>query len=139
MMLDMSTSPEEVASATREVFARHPDVRTAFLFGSVARRTARSDSDVDIAVTGARVDLAGLASELSLVVGCEVDLVSLDSDPPIALLRELIRDGICLHESERGAATAVRTRALWAIETDGPIIDALAKRYVDRLAARAHS
>lgn len=130
---------EDVVRAASEVCAHHPLVRAAFLFGSAARESAGPTSDLDIAVAGSRIDLTSLAAQLSIVLGHEVDLVSLNHDPPIALLREIVRDGRCLYEVAPGAATAVRAGALWAIETDGPLIDALAKRYVDRLASRVRT
>lgn len=33
--------------------ARHPDIKLAYVFGSVARNTAKPDSDVDVAVLAA--------------------------------------------------------------------------------------
>lgn len=132
----MNPSLDPVAVAARSVFVRHPKVRVALLFGSLARGTVQPSSDVDIAIAGAEVDLAQVASELSLVLGREVDVVSLESDPPIALIREVLRDGVRLYESEPGAEADLRTRLLWAVETDGPMIDAMAQRYIERLAAR---
>lgn len=127
---------EELRAVTREIFARHPGVSVAMLFGSVARGTADAQADVDIAVTGRGIDLPGLAAALARAIGREVDVVSLEPDPSIPLVRELLRDGICLHESEAGAEAALRARMLWAVETDGPAIDAMARSYVHHLASR---
>lgn len=139
MVLGMSRSSEEIAAVTHDVFNRHPRVRLALLFGSVARGTANTRSDIDIAVSAPGAELSALASQLSLALGQEVDAVSLDADPPVALLRELLRDGRVLYEAEHGAEAALRARALWTVETDGPAIDAMARRYLSQLASRASS
>ncbi|HEY6879668.1 MAG TPA: nucleotidyltransferase domain-containing protein [Polyangiales bacterium] len=133
----MSPSVDEVRGAARTVFARHPGVRVALLFGSLARGAARPDSDIDVAVVGTGADLSTCASELSVQLGREVDVVSLDSDPPVPLVRELLRDAVCVYEAEPGAEATLRSRLLWTLETDGPMIDALARRYLEHLAARA--
>ncbi len=119
------------------MFARHPDVRLGLLFGSVARGTAGAQSDVDIAVSGPCVDLPLLASQLSLAIGREVDVVAIDRDPPIALLRALLDDATCIYEAAPGAEASFRDRASWAVETDGPLIDRMARAYIARLAAGA--
>jgi uncharacterized protein len=132
----MSREQSELTASARQVLERQPGVELALLFGSRARGTHGPGSDVDIAVTGSAVDLAQLAAKLSVAVGQEVDVVAVDDDPPIPLLRELIRDAVCLYERSRGAEAAFRARALWAIETDGPMIDAMAKSYIARIANR---
>lgn len=60
----------------------------ALLFGSTARGTG-PDSDLDIAVTGRDIDLLSLRAELTLALGGEAGLVSLDNDPPIARIRSV--------------------------------------------------
>ncbi|MHB1283971.1 MAG: nucleotidyltransferase domain-containing protein, partial [Metallibacterium scheffleri] len=47
-------APEPLASQLRAVLARHPQVNFAMLFGSLARGTARPDSDLDLAVGAGR-------------------------------------------------------------------------------------
>ncbi|HUA85247.1 MAG TPA: nucleotidyltransferase domain-containing protein [Bryobacteraceae bacterium] len=63
-----------------------------FVFGSFARGELRSDSDIDIAVSGlpARVYFSA-ASRASDIVGRPVDLLDLDDETP--LVRHLIRSG----------------------------------------------
>lgn len=65
-----------------EVLARHPSVKLAILFGSLAVGPARFDSDLDLAVaaatpldTQARIDLI---EDLALAFGRPVDLVDLE-------------------------------------------------------------
>jgi predicted nucleotidyltransferase len=119
-----------------EVLSHEPSLELALLFGSRARGSAGPGSDFDVAVVGRGLDLTGLAAKLSLALGAEVDLVSLDHDPPIPLLRELLRDARCIYERNLGAEASFRARALWAIETDGPRVDAMAKHYIARTARR---
>ena len=64
------------------VLARHPSVKLAILFGSLAAGPARFDSDLDLAVsaatpldTQARIDLI---EDLALAFGRPVDLVDLE-------------------------------------------------------------
>jgi len=105
--------------ALRRALHGRTDVRVAVLFGSRARGTARPDSDVDVAVLGSTVDSFELARELALAVGAEVDVVNL-FDPGVPLLESIIRDGIVVHEGERGAGALWRSRALATLETDRP-------------------
>src|SRR5688500_16172319 len=59
-------------------------VRLAVMFGSAARGTARSDSDVDVGVLLDDDDgLPALRVALERVVGRSVDLVSLRTAPPL--------------------------------------------------------
>jgi uncharacterized protein len=77
----MSQTRAEVISAIKAILARHPYVRRASLFGSLARGEDRPDSDVDLLLD---VDEAarprGLAffrlhDELEEAVGRPVDVV----------------------------------------------------------------
>lgn len=65
----------------RNLFAVHPDIRLALLFGSLAAGTARTDSDIDIAVQADRPLSAearlALMDELALAFGRPVDLIDL--------------------------------------------------------------
>ena len=81
-------------------FARHAqDVAAVYIFGSHARGTATSTSDVDVAIllkaTPART-LAGLrldlAADIERLTGCEVDLVVLNT-APVDLVHRVLRDG----------------------------------------------
>ncbi len=89
------------------------------LFGSQARETARSASDVDLAVLAPGADLMALAADLSRDLGLEVDVVSLE-DPSIPLVEELVRDGVVVHESRPGAGASWRSSVLATLETDRP-------------------
>jgi uncharacterized protein len=85
-----------------------PPVRLAILFGSTARGTQRSDSDIDIGIVPEDPELPlneelTLQTELSRVSGRQVDLVRLDRAS--TLLRwQVVRHGRALVEAEPFAA-----------------------------------
>jgi hypothetical protein len=91
------------------VFERYPPVALAYVFGSVARRQARPDSDLDVGVVfserggSARrhLTLLGeLAARLEGVGGYErVDLVVLESQGPIFCHR-VISEGVLVYERD---------------------------------------
>jgi predicted nucleotidyltransferase len=85
-----------VETLTR-VLEEMPAVRLAVLFGSAARQTDRPDSDIDLAVLveGEADTHSTLAVTLERAVGRPVDLVWLDSAPPL-LRFEIARDGLVL-------------------------------------------
>lgn len=60
-------------------FANRRDVRMAFLFGSVERGLASTESDVDVAVYLEEEGAEGtIWTDIERLVGCEVDLVVLN-------------------------------------------------------------
>jgi predicted nucleotidyltransferase len=89
-----------VERTLREYLAAHPHgAYAAYLFGSVSRGEARPDSDVDVAVlleAGAPKTLEAfptvLQGDLSELLNCPVDVVTLDSAPP-DLIHRVLRDG----------------------------------------------
>jgi len=101
-----------------EYFRSRTDVAAVYLFGSAARRTARVDSDVDVAVlfhapprrtlNGPRLNIEG---ELERTLGVPVDLVALN-DAPVDLRIRVLRDGRLLIDGDPSARIAfeVRTR-----------------------------
>ncbi|MEE8523120.1 MAG: nucleotidyltransferase domain-containing protein, partial [Thermoanaerobaculia bacterium] len=87
------------------------DVRLAMLFGSRARGRGRDDSDVDLAVEANGVDLLKLAADLSLSVGMEVDVADL-REAGYPLLKAVLRDGVVVHQGQRGALGNWRSQAI---------------------------
>ncbi|WP_297921857.1 nucleotidyltransferase domain-containing protein [Metallibacterium sp.] len=71
----------EFIDPLRAVLARHPQVNFAMLFGSLARGTARPDSDLDLAVGADRPlhadEIIALISDLAMATGRPVDLIDL--------------------------------------------------------------
>ncbi len=80
----------------RRVLERHPCIRLAVLFGSLAKGGARSDSDLDLAVSADRLldanEKMQLVAELAEAMGRPVDLVDLSTvgEP---LLGQILKGG----------------------------------------------
>lgn len=117
----MVTAPKHARELelVSQALALFPSVRLALVFGSVARATARDDSDLDVAVAGTDVDLLGVAATLSREVGRDVHVVRLE-DASIPLLDEIIDHGIVVREGRPGAAATWRSHALADLELDRP-------------------
>jgi predicted nucleotidyltransferase len=128
------TPRDPLIERARDVLERAPDVVLGILFGSLARGEARSDSDVDIAVSFASSDVSlrrelELQGELELALGRTVDLVALDAaEPPLKW--RIARDGVCL--LDRAGVGWNRFRIAAAIEHDDM------KYTVDRALAAQH-
>ena len=87
-------------------------VRLAVMFGSGARGTARSDSDIDVGVLLDDDDcLPALRVAIERAVGMSVDLVSLRKAPPL-LRFEIARDGRLLVERDPHAWVEFRAHAM---------------------------
>lgn len=60
---------------------KHPEINTAYVFGSVAKGTAKPDSDLDIAVQSEKVlttkQHISLVEDLALATGRPIDLIDL--------------------------------------------------------------
>lgn len=124
---------DPVVESLRKALRGREDVRLALLFGSRARGRARPDSDADVAVLGKDLNLFSLTSDLSRAAGVDVDVVSLN-DPGFPLLNVLLRDGIVLHEGERGAAATWRSRAWLQAETDRPWFERMRDSFLRHMA-----
>jgi predicted nucleotidyltransferase len=81
-------SPDEVIAAVQRVLAADQHVRWAYVFGSVARRTAYRDVDVAL-MPAPTMPAGGVAwgqriAALEAVVACKIDLVDLSrTDLPL--------------------------------------------------------
>jgi predicted nucleotidyltransferase len=121
---------DEVVQAVADFFARDPHgAYAAYLFGSVARGTARASSDVDVAVlleSGRPTTLeaypTALRADLSALLGREVDLVVLDSAPP-DLTHRVLRDGKIVLDRDRRRRIAFEVRARNQYFDMRPILD----------------
>ncbi len=131
---------ETLLDGLRATLAQSGLVRLAVLFGSRAAGTARASSDFDIGILPREPELSlhaelALASELSGVVGVEVDLVRLDRDDPL-LGREVARQGVCLFEEAPGLFSAYRARALSTWLDFDETIAPHRERFLKKLASR---
>jgi predicted nucleotidyltransferase len=93
----------------RSALAEHRDIAVAYLFGSVARGTAKPSSDVDVAVllkTDPPRTVDGLCLELEgqleRRLGRPVQLVVLNR-ASCDLVHRVLRDGVLLLERDPGA------------------------------------
>lgn len=129
---------DDLVDRLGEALSGRADVRLAVLFGSRARGTAREGSDVDVAVDAPGVDDTALCVELGDALGCEVDVVRLDT-ASIPLLHSIVRDGIVVHEARRGAGALWRSHALATLEIDLPWFRRMADAMLVRLAEGARA
>ena len=89
--------PNSVIEAIRAFFEGEDNVRLAFLFGSLARKRARPDSDVDMAVLfknpPSPLGRLGLCANLEEHLKRNVDLISLNSAGPVIKM-QVLKTGI---------------------------------------------
>ena len=96
-MTTLPNSPPAIDNASlQEVLLRIQNIQLAVLFGSVAKETANSDSDLDIAVLAdhklSSDEKIQLIQGLAEKIGRPVDLIDL-FDPPQPLLGQIIKSG----------------------------------------------
>jgi predicted nucleotidyltransferase len=125
----------------RHVLADEPDIAYAVVFGSNARRAARPESDVDIAIelrpTASRDvhALGSLAARLESAAGRRVDLVLLD-EAPASLAYRIFRDGRVLVEHDHRVMVARKARAMLAYLDWKPVEERCAEGILRVAAAR---
>jgi uncharacterized protein len=108
----------ETVARLEEYFRANPrGIAAVYLYGSVARGTARESSDVDVAVLFERDPprtLEGLHGDLALDLdqrlGRTVDLVILNH-APVDLMHRVLRDGILVCDANRSARVRFEVRA----------------------------
>lgn len=108
---------EDIEAMLEAFFAeRAVDLAAVYLFGSVARGSARPDSDVDIAVLPthperfAEEDRLDLEDAIEHLLGRDVQVVAVDR-APVDLVHRVLRDGLLVSESDRAARIAFEVRA----------------------------
>ena len=75
---------EQIRQILAPYFANRLNVRMAFLFGSVERGVASTESDVDVAVYLEEEGVERtLWTDIECLLGCEVDLVVLNRAPAL--------------------------------------------------------
>ncbi len=100
------------SAAVQSALRTDPDVSLAVVFGSSARGATSRSSDLDIGVEGVPTSrLPALAVALSRLAGREVDLIQLESAPPL-LRFQIARDGVLLTERTAGLWPAFQARAM---------------------------
>jgi uncharacterized protein len=140
------SGPHVDLPAMTAFLAAQPDVRTAYLFGSVAEGTANAMSDVDVAVLllqclGAEAELE---RRIELVVALEpyadreVQLVVLNSAPPV-LAHEVIRRGTLLFQRDEEERVAFESLVYRMYRDFLPRADAFYEAAVARLREISHA
>jgi len=126
-------------SVTEELASADDRLVAAYLFGSVARGTDSSNSDIDVGIllrtapSGELNDLRfELDGHLERALGRRTQVVILNNAPP-DLLHRVLRDGRLLVERDRAARIRFEVRARNEYFDLLPIL----KRYRRREAARA--
>lgn len=104
----------ETYDALRETLQAFPEISLAVLFGSTARGTAGSTSDVDLAVW-LDTEAVNRLWDIDLAAGAAmrrpVDLVDLRRAPPLLRL-QIARHGIVLVEAEPGRWSRFKAQAM---------------------------
>ncbi len=136
--MNLVAAAPQIEAKLRDYLAAHGEAEglaAAYLFGSVARGTARPESDVDVGllyVDEAPPGLAGLGGHLQAalerLLGLPVQLVVLNR-APVDLGKRVLRDGILVLDRDRSRRIRheVRTRQLcWDLE---PFLRRYRRRY----------
>ncbi|MHB8570886.1 MAG: type VII toxin-antitoxin system MntA family adenylyltransferase antitoxin [Metallibacterium sp.] len=133
-----SVALPEFIDPLRAVLARHPQVNFAMLFGSLARGTARPDSDLDLAVGADRPlrsdEIIALIGDLATASGRPVDLIDL-ADAGEPLLGQILAHGVrVLGDSTRHGALLSRhlTDVADFVPLQQRILDERRRRWIGR-------
>ena len=122
-----------------EIAGRH-DLVLVVLYGSVARGTETSASDIDIAIMGKRVldftDEAVIGEEMHKAIGGDVSVHSLHHISPL-FAHLVMQDGVVLFEDEPERAHAYRMYA-WKLAAESKYLrDATYEQTVQNIRAYA--
>ena len=107
----------EICASIRRVLAEVPHAAFAIVFGSTARGSAHSGSDLDLALgfTGGHRptarEIGGIVSGLEEATGHTVDFLALDN-APAGLAYRVFRDGKEVWVRDRPALVARKARAI---------------------------
>jgi predicted nucleotidyltransferase len=111
-----------------------PDIQLAVIFGSAARGELGRRSDLDVGVIGLRstARLAALAVILTRIAGRHVDLVQLETAPPL-LRFEIARDGTVMFQRHPHLWSDFKARAMVDWWEWAPLARRFAAAAMDRL------
>ena len=102
-MTDTIYTREQIQQILFPVFLQYP-VKKAILFGSYAKGTAETKSDIDILVDSGLKGLAffGLLEDVVTSLEKEVDLLDVSQITPDSEIdREILKSGVVIYERER--------------------------------------
>jgi predicted nucleotidyltransferase len=108
---------QQLEALIRAKLGASTSVAAVYLFGSRARGTARTSSDVDLGLLyrdAPPPTLLGqpfeLQTELTIELGVRVDIVVMNT-APVDLVHRILRDGRILYEAERSRRIAFEVKA----------------------------
>lgn len=108
---------KEISEGLVAFFRSEKGVSVVYLFGSYARETQTAKSDIDIAVLLSETPrklleyYLYLMNRLSEILGDEVDLIILNTSPPL-LKYQVIKHGKIVYSRSEEARIAFESRAL---------------------------
>jgi predicted nucleotidyltransferase len=119
--MEKENAPVQTAEeGIRFVLERHPEIRIALLFGSLAAGRGRRDSDLDLAVAAGQPlgadQKTALIAELAQATGRPVDLVDLRTAAGV-VLQEALTTGLRLRVTD-SALLAELVKKMWFDEAD---------------------
>ena len=90
-----------IKKTAREVFAKYPEVKCAYLYGSYARGDATSESDVDILVVNEpmNIEFYSMAAQLEKELHKQIDLQThrqIGDNP--SFIEEILKNGIRIYK-----------------------------------------
>jgi predicted nucleotidyltransferase len=98
------------------ILAAHPRLGVGILFGSVSRGGTRADSDIDVAVAGARPLDSGeklaLVEEIAVETGRPVDLIDLQASGGL-ILQQVLTKGKLVYCPDRNLYAELIKRMLF--------------------------
>ena len=106
---------------------KRDDVRLGYLFGSLARGTARTDSDIDVALSLGRpmtsAEKIGLIGSIGALFGRPVDLIDMEVANG-AIPGTVFQEGIRFIDDVRVRERAIANRANWQTDV-APYVECL--------------
>lgn len=104
-----------ITQKLQQFFASKPEVKVVGVYGSYAKGLARADSDIDICIASDRsIDIeikVALSTELSLLLGKEIDLVDLNSIHGV-ILKETLKNSIWIIRDTNTSARILKKMLL---------------------------
>lgn len=88
---------EQVLAEIKQL-AKKYDIQKVILFGSRARGDFRERSDIDLAVTGGKVDLFSVAVDEETSTLLKYDIVNLDCSVQKELMQSIKNEGVIIYE-----------------------------------------
>ena len=89
----MDTTTQEILLKAKKIITLNPQIQGAYLYGSYAKRTNRTDSDIDIAIYGNNIStdlILQLTDQLESELDKKVQMVILSKDTDLTFAKQII-------------------------------------------------